>query len=91
MAVMYVMDFDDTTKGQYDAMLAELDVDDQKVDGGIVHVAGPTETGWRIVDVWESPEHFKVFRQYRLGPTREKLGIPAPRVQVTPVHSIIFG
>jgi hypothetical protein len=25
-------------------------------DGHLVHVAGPMEGGWRIVDVWESAE-----------------------------------
>jgi hypothetical protein len=37
-------------------------------DGLLVHSAGPTESGFRIVDVWASRDAFESFQRDRLGP-----------------------
>jgi len=37
-------------------------------DGLIVHVAGPTDSGFRIIDVWESQGAWERFRNERLRP-----------------------
>jgi hypothetical protein len=34
--------------------------------GLLAHAAGPTETGWRIIDVWESEAAFRTFVSERL-------------------------
>jgi hypothetical protein len=44
------------------------DLGDTAPDGLIVHVAGPTDEGFRIVDLWETEESFMRFRQERLAP-----------------------
>jgi hypothetical protein len=36
--------------------------------GLIVHAAGPTDEGVRIVDVWQSEGHYRVFREQQLQP-----------------------
>jgi len=36
--------------------------------GLILHVAGPTDEGFRIIDVWESEEAWQRFRAERLAP-----------------------
>lgn len=48
-------------------------VGDELPDGLIVHVAGPTEAGVRIIDVWESREQFDRFRRERLLPAIERV------------------
>ena len=46
----------------------------------------------RVVDVWESEQHFNDFREQRVGPTvHEVLGPDAepPQIQVHEVHDLI--
>jgi hypothetical protein len=57
--------------------------------GLILHVAGPTDEGFRIIDVWESEASWQRFRSERL------LGndLPAPRARfraLRPVH-VVYG
>ena len=54
MAVALILDLPGVTEAQYASargMLGEV-----LQPGNLVHVAGPTEDGWRVVEVWESPD-----------------------------------
>lgn len=42
-------------------------------DGLILHAAGPTEEGFRIISVWESEEDWCRFRDERLRPALEQV------------------
>jgi hypothetical protein len=44
--------------------------------GLILHVAGPTDEGFRTIDVWESAEAWERFRADRLEPAIATLGGP---------------
>jgi hypothetical protein len=44
--------------------------------GLILHVAGPTDEGFRTIDVWESAEAWEEFRAERLEPAIAALGGP---------------
>lgn len=50
-----------------------------------LHVDGPIEGGWRLVDVWESQEALDKFFQERLQQVYQELGL-TPQGQVWPVH-----
>jgi hypothetical protein len=45
--------------------------------GLILHVAGPTDEGFRIIDIWESEQAWQDFRAQRLAPAIAALGGPA--------------
>lgn len=45
--------------------------------GLILHVAGPTDEGFRIIGVWESEEAWEAFRARRLAPAIAALGGPS--------------
>jgi hypothetical protein len=45
-------------------------------EGLIVHVAGPTAEGVRVIDVWRSEEAWERFRVERLAPAIAALGGP---------------
>ena len=47
---------------------------DWPVEGLLVHVAGPAEGGFRVVDVWESEEACNQFGE-TLAPILEELGV----------------
>jgi hypothetical protein len=63
----------ETLRKAYKAINDELQRQEQ-FDGLIVHTAGPTATGWRIVDVWRSNEDFDLFAQ-RMVPLAQKSGM----------------
>jgi len=50
---------------------------DPAPSGLIVHVAGPTDEGVRIIDVWESKESWERFRAEFLAPAIAALGGPS--------------
>jgi hypothetical protein len=57
-------------------------------EGRQYHVAGPTEGGFRIVDVWDSPAAFEEFGKVLL-PIIDEVGYAPPDPQVFPADKII--
>jgi hypothetical protein len=60
---------------QYERITASL-VEPAPI-GLILHVAGPTDEGFRIIDVWESEEAWHRFQTEWLAPAIAALGGPA--------------
>jgi hypothetical protein len=70
---------------QYEQVTASLV--DPPPSGLLVHVAGPTDEGVRIIDVWESEADWERFRAERLAPAIAALGGPArPEPTFRDVH-----
>jgi hypothetical protein len=62
----------------------------QLPDGCQLHVAGPVDEGWRIITVWDSPEHLERFRNERLLPALREAGVEDNVTpQVNPAHKVI--
>lgn len=58
--------------------------------GLIVHAAGPTEEGFRVVGVWESEEAWRSFLANRLGEGAGADGTVAPVFRpLRPAHVVI--
>jgi hypothetical protein len=95
MAVGLWISFADGTQEQYDAVNAEMGVEESPPEGLIFHAAGPMESGWSVIDFWESREAFDTFQANRLGPAIEALGDRAPqgppKIKEFPVHNTISG
>jgi hypothetical protein len=68
MAVGITSEVEGMTAEIYDALNAEMNFPQDVPDGLISHLAGPTDAGFRIVDVWESREQFDDFIENRLMP-----------------------
>jgi hypothetical protein len=60
---------------------------DWPVEGLLAHIAGQGETGFRVVDVWESEEAFNRFGETLL-PILKEIGIEG-RPEVYPAHTFI--
>jgi hypothetical protein len=45
--------------------------------GLILHVAGPTDEGFRVIDIWTSEQAWQAFQAERLAPAIAALGGPA--------------
>ena len=64
------------SREKYDKLDQELGSD--KPEGLIVHAAGESGSGIRIIDVWESKQQFERFQSERLGTAMRKVGIEQP-------------
>ena len=86
--ITLVFDAPGVTAAQYDEACRLVNVSQSNVpDGLIFHSATPTDTGWLVVDVWESEEKFQAFG-VRLGPALQQVGIThQPRVY--PTHYVM--
>jgi hypothetical protein len=95
MAVGLRIKFAEGTQEQYEAVNAQMGVEDDLPDGLIFHSAGPIEGGWGVLDFWESRGHFDRFQEGRLGPAIAELGDRAPQgppdIKEFPVHNVIKG
>jgi hypothetical protein len=74
MAYAFVQDIA-TSWEQYKRVAAG--VTEPPPDGLILHLAGPTDEGFRIIDVWEHQEAYQRFETERLQPAIAALGGPA--------------
>ncbi len=95
MTIGVVHEIPGGTKDDYERIVQELvggsldSLGDWPVEGILCHVAGPTESGWRVVDVWESEEAFQAFGE-KLMPAFEAAGVDASSPpQTFPVHNFV--
>jgi hypothetical protein len=95
MPVVAVFQDPTLTRERYEASIRELTGGRPRVDkpsdwpvpGLLVHVAGETPNGFRVVDVWESEEAFAKFGA-ALAPIMVKLGLKGqPEVYTT--HTLV--
>jgi hypothetical protein len=89
MATLMTMRWDGVSEEQYDAVMEKLRLDEDPPDGGMFHLAGSDEGGIRVIDVWESQEHFERFMNDRLGAVTQEVGLPGqPQVEFVPLHNV---
>jgi hypothetical protein len=60
---------------------------DWPVEGLLAHIAGQGESGFRVVDVWESEEAFKRFGEI-LMPVLAELGVEG-QPDIYPAHTFV--
>jgi len=89
MAVAVTVDIAGGTEQQYEQVIATVFPEGELPEGWLVHVAGPTETGWRVLNVVPSQEEFEAFARERLLPVTQAAGDPTPQVTFFPVHRLI--
>ncbi len=85
----YVMDFSGGTLDQYDQVLNKMDLGGKTAPGGISHWVAKTEDGFRVVDVWESPEVYEQFAQEKIGPLTAEAGLAPPAIQEYDVYNTL--
>lgn len=95
MAVVLVHQGPSVTQERYEETIRKLtdgksrmeSLSEWPVEGILSHVAGQTENGFRVVDVWESEEACARFGE-TLGPILQEVGIEdAP--EIYPAHTFI--
>lgn len=89
MAVVMMMRWNGVTPEQYEEVRKLVDWEGNPAPGGLFHVAAFSESGLRVVDVWEDAGSFDAFVQQRLMPGVQQLGLTSqPDVEILPAHAI---
>ncbi|HKB52133.1 MAG TPA: hypothetical protein VKC63_12000 [Solirubrobacterales bacterium] len=93
MAIGLRIKFAGGTQEQYEAVNAQMNVEEEPPAGLIFHSAGPIDEGWGIIDFWESRAQFDSFLAGRLGQAIQELGDKAmpgpPDIKEFPVHNFL--
>jgi hypothetical protein len=77
VAIAVVVDNPEGSQEIYEKVRAQLGLEEP--GGGIFHAAGPSPNGgWRVMEVFESEEDARRFRQERLMPAFDAAGVPRP-------------
>ena len=86
MPIAVIFEFPNESIEKYDQALAEgPGLRDEPARSH--HICFKTDSGWGVVDVWESEEAFAKFGE-TLGPVLQKFGLQA-EPQIHPVHNIM--
>lgn len=88
-AVVATLDVDGLTATEFRAILDHMGVETDPEPGLFVHLTTPFKTGFRIVELWDAQANFEAFRQRRLNPASQALGIEHPtEVSFYPIHNV---
>jgi hypothetical protein len=89
MAVIVTAEVSGQTEQGYDGMLSGLANLITQAPGFILHVAHPIEGGWRIIEMWETPQDASQFFAKYVHPN-----LPPdikPKRTVQELHSLVRG
>ena len=95
MAIAAFFDIPGATQEMYDEACSKLTGgrplrarSDWPISGLVSHTAGPSATGWFVLDVWESPEAFERFGAVLL-PILQEIGFAEVQPQVFPAYNVV--
>ncbi len=87
MPITFILDAPGMTQEQYE--LAHRELDNPLEQGALVHIAGPMEGGWRVVEVWPSQEAAeRFFGSQRVQQAFRNAEIPPIQPIVFPVYAL---
>jgi len=91
MAIMMILELDDATTDDYDAVNEAMGIDENNLPQGLIsHAAGPMDGGGLLlVDVWESEDDLNRFFSEQAGPALEQVGVSAKQPDIHQVHNHI--
>jgi hypothetical protein len=92
MAVVIVNNIEGGSQDLYDEVNPKVIPGGTLPDGCQAHIAGPTDSGWRVISVWDSEEQFQQFRDETLLPALREAGGEeriAPSISADPVYKFL--
>jgi hypothetical protein len=92
MSVVIVNNIEGGSQDFYESVNPKVMPEGKLPDGCQVHIAGPTDNGWRVITVWESDEQFQQFRDEKLIPALREAGGDeriAPSIESSPVYRLL--
>lgn len=89
MAVVRVFECKGWTSEQYDELIARMELAGHAAPGVLFHVAGPTDDGFRAIDVYDSLESADRLANEKVIPIVMALGLTPPEISQFDVHSTL--
>lgn len=75
---------------QFESLDEALNARDDHPDGLIFSASGPTDSGWEVVDFWDSRAQFDRFVQDRIAPAAQATGLTTrPEIHEFPIHEYV--
>ena len=87
MSIGALYEDDRFAAADYEAVLAHLG--EEPPEGCLVHIGGPTESGWRVIEVWDTEDNQRRFQENRLNAAFDAAGKPRVSPTFFPVHTIL--
>jgi hypothetical protein len=82
------MDFGGGDNAAYDRVIDQMGLTDGRPPArALFHMAGETDDGFRVVDIWESAEAYQKFAEEQIGPLTGAEGFPRPQVSMWEIHN----
>ena len=81
-----IYDANGTTLEQYDQVNAKAG--SEKPDGVHAHIAGKTDDGIMVIEVWDSQEHIDRYMEDSLGQALQEAVVPEPTITEFEVHNL---
>ena len=82
----YRVDMPGMTQDQYDGLHAQIGAMLGGIPGLLVHIAGPTESGWYVAEVWASKADFDDVMA-KIGPMLSSPDAPPMTIQEFTVYN----
>jgi hypothetical protein len=92
MAVVVVNEVEGGNQDFYEQVNSKVMPGGKLPEGCEVHIAGPSDKGWRVITVWESEDRFQQFRNDTLIPALTEAGGEervAPSISSEPVYRLL--
>jgi hypothetical protein len=89
MAVAVVVEIPGGTEEQYEQVASQIFAGGKLPEGWLLHVAGPGEGGWRVVNVVQSQEQFERFARDTILPATRNAGEEPPKFTFFSVQNAI--
>jgi heme-degrading monooxygenase HmoA len=89
MMIMMTSEVTGQTAGGYDQLFAQVSGALRTAPGFVLHSSHPTDTGWRVVEIWESREDAGKFFAAHIAPN-----LPdhiRPKLTFEPLHDMVIG
>ena len=87
MSIGALFEVDGFAQADYEAVLAQ--VGEEPLKGCLVHIAGPTESGWRVIEVWDTEDNQRRFQNDRLNPAFDAAKRQRHSPVFFPVHNLL--
>src|SRR5262245_22109435 len=88
MLFVTTLDVTGLTPEEYRAVLNEMGVETRPASGIFLHLTTTTDSGYRIVEIWDSKEGFEEFLEKRLSPASKAISLNRKtEISITPLHN----
>ena len=81
-----IYDVPGATLEQYEEVSGQLSM--EKPEGAHVHIAGKTDRGLQVIEVWDSQAHIDRYMEAGLGKAMQAANLPQPTITEFEVHKL---